>query len=716
MDGEGQAPEDLSVSLSWPGDDQEEPHREPTAKEPASNDPPPESGPRGLWRRRGPAAPSHESSATPSDTPPVPPTPAPPVPAARQPAPSVGGSDASLARRIDELVAGMASTTGRIDTLTDAVVTLRGFVNERMGDVGDAVTRSQTQITREVGDALDRAQSQITRELDEALAHLPAATTPDFGEALERVHLQITQDLERTFARIHGQTTKHLDEALIEARSQSTRDLVDATTEAQAETARQLTAGLDRLESQTTRRGANDDRRYEQTAAAMKAAVAATEDGVRRIDRVGSAISTELATIGQRVTDQVEVTSTTGLSELAALGEHLSARIDGVTETSRADLATATRRLTNEVLSAVTATGTESREHAERVSADISGLSESVADALTQVAERLEQLALNNHGQQDVVEAVAQALDDVAARLDDLDSTNRSRHERTVAAIADLRSKRSQPPPVDLGPVTSGLDRVETFVEALVDAADDRAGTRDTLIAAVERLEGLQTTIADQLDQAASRAIGNLTDAAERAANQIKTAVPPVTERSTLAAMTRIEGRMAEMSRQREEHDEAAQEALDAMEATVGRLASAQAEDLERILDTVENTPAPPDPATLTLSAADAERLARIEDEIRKLSRQPRATSVSPDIDGTALEQMASLGNQIDALRRRMAVRARPQAPTFDAEALDAIAEAVAARLATTSSPGPTNAAVKRSPRKSATPRKSTSPRRKPEQ
>ena len=276
---------------------------------------------------------------------------------------------------------------------------------------------------------------------------------------------------------------------------------------------------------------------------------------------------------------------------------------------------------------------------------------------------------------------------------------------------------------MDLGPVTGSLDRIETFVEALVDATDGRSDA-GPIVAAMERIEGLEGTIADQLDEAAVKAVRNLTDAADRAANQIKTALPPVTERSTLAAMTRIEGRMAEMSRQREEHDEAAQEALDALEETVGRLASAQAEDLERILDTVESAPAP-QPATLSLSAPDAERLARIEEELRKLGRQPKATGVAPDIDGTALEQMASLGSQIEALRRRMAVRARPQAPTLDAETLDAIADAVAARLAPGS--GPSEAPVKRAPRKSTTPgrsttprnsttpRKSTTPRRKPD-
>ncbi|MDQ2724803.1 MAG: hypothetical protein M3Y36_04830, partial [Actinomycetota bacterium] len=143
----------------------------------------------------------------------------------------------------------------------------------------------------------------------------------------------------------------------------------------------------------------------------------------------------------------------------------------------------------------------------------------------------------------------------------------------------------------------------------------------------------------------------------------------------------------------------------------------AQAEDLERILDTVESAPANKEPPTVALSTTDAERLARIEDEIHKLSRQPRPTAGGPGADATALEQMASLGNQIEALRRRMAVRGRPQSPALDAETLDAIAEAVAARLASPAGAAPTKARAKPapdSPRKATTPR-STTPGRKPE-
>ncbi|MDQ6783143.1 MAG: hypothetical protein M3063_06830 [Actinomycetota bacterium] len=494
----------------------------------------------------------------------------------------VDGSDVNGAHRLDELAMALTSTTARIDTLTDAMVTLRSFVNERMGDVGDVVTRSQSQVTRDIGEAIDRAQSQTTRQLNEAL---------------------------------------------LEAQAQATSDLEEAAAEARTQTTRQLATAFDRLESLATRRTANDERRHEQTTAALKVAL------------------------------------------------------------------------------------TESRAHSQRVAAEISALSESVADALTQVADRLERLAINNQGRPDLVETVAQALDDVAARLDDLDSSNRSRHDRVVGALADLRSKRSQAPPGDLEAVTTRLGRIETFVEALVDAADDSTGA-GTAAAAVGRLEDLEAAIGDRFSEVAASAVRSLSDAAERAASQIKAAAPPATERSTLAAMTRIEGRMAEMSRQREEHEEAAKEVLDNLEETVSRLASAQAEDLERILDTVEGSTGAAKGASVSLSTTDAERLARIEDGLHRLNRQQKVVNGSAAIDGTALEQMVVLSNQIEALRRRMAVRARPQAPVLDADTLEAVAEAVVARLA----PGPDAPPARSRPRRApTTARQATGQRRRPE-
>lgn len=479
-------------------------------------------------------------------------------------APAVGSSDGSLARRVDDLTAAVASTTTHLDTLTDAMVTLRRFVNERMGDVGDVVTRSQTQISHE---------------------------------------------LEQAFSRAQAQTTTQLDEALHQARTQMTESLEGAA----------LNAG---------------------------------EDGARHIDRVATAVSTELATIAQGLSDQVDATS-------------------------------------------------------ERAGADISALSESVADALSQVADRLEQVALNNHGQQDMVESVAQALDDVAVRLDDLDSSNRSRHDRLIAAVEDLRLKRGTP--VDLEPVTRGLERVETLLEALADAAASTDSRDETAAAAaVERLEGLEASIGARFNEAVTGAVRDLTETAERAADQIKAAVPPATERSTLAAMARIEDRMAEMTRQRDEQDQTTQEALDILEETLGRLASAQAEDLERILDTVENVPpppAPPKPLALPLSAVDVQRLTRIEDELRKVSRQPKSGILPSDVDSTALEQMTALGNQIEALRRRMAIRGRSETPGLDASTLEAIAEAVVARLSP-SSAGPAQAVPAKRAAKKASPAK----------
>lgn len=659
MDGVDKAPEDLSVNLHWPGDDEEvisrprqrdpdvtdESARATEADKMAPSDVPSPNPAasvvdeaRGL-RRRSPTSSPPASPRPPED--PSPPTPSPPAltpdtgqAISRPPSDTlaVQAVGPNLAERLDDLAVVISATTFRMDTLTDAVATHRGYVTEGMRDLSDALARSKN---------------------------------------------QITSDLERTLSRVQAQIAKQIDEAIVEARTQTTRDLDEAMTKAQGQTAGHLAAVLDRLESQAARRTASDERRHEHIAATMKKAMTTGEESARRLDKVASGVSTALATIGQRLSNQVDMTNVARLTDVAAVGDQLGALIEEVTQTTRAELNTANRRLTNDLTAMVTANG---MEHAQRVAADISSLGESVADALAQVADRLELLASNTSGQQDVIEAVTQALDDVATRVDDVDSSNRSRHDRILAAINDLHSKRTLPPAVDLEPVTKGLDRLGTLVVALVDASEGTPISADALTQMTERLEGVEATITNQVGSATADAVRSFTEAAERAANQIQNAAPASTERSTLAAITRVEGRLSELTRRREEHERTAKEVFDNIAETVSRLASAQAEDLERILDSVESISEPAAPPTVSLSASDAQRLAGIEDEVRRLGRTQPATW--GDVDGAVHEQMATLGAQIDALRRRMAVRARSQGPVLDAEALDAIADAVAARLA----------------------------------
>lgn len=662
MDGVDKAPEDLSVNLHWPGDDEEAISR-PRRRDPDVTDesaratetdkmapsdvPSPNPAAsvvdeaRGL-RRRSPTASPPASPRAPEDPSPPPTSPPALTPGTGQ---AISGPPTTtlavqavspdLAERLDDLAVVISATTSRMDTLTDAVATHRGYVTEGMRDLSDALTRSKN---------------------------------------------QITSDLERTLSRVQAQIAKQIDEAIVEARTQTTRDLDEGAAKTQEQTARHLAAVLDRLESQAARRTASDERRQEQIAATMKTAMTTGEESARRFDKVASGISTELATIGQRLSNQVDMTNVARLTDVAAVGDQLGALIEEVTQATRAEVNTANRRLTNDLTATVTASGRDWRAHAKGVAADISLLGDSVADALAQVADRLELLASKASGQQDVIEAVTQALDDVATRVDDVDSSNRSRHDRILAAIGDLQSKRNLPPAVDLEPVTKRLDRLGTLVVALVDASEETPISADAFTQMTERLEGVEATITDQVGSATADAVRSLTEAAERAANRIQNAVPPSTERSTLAAITRVEGRLSELTRRREEHERTAKEVFDNIAETVSRLASAQAEDLERILDSVESIPEPAAPPTVSLAASDAQRLAGIEDELRRLGRTQPATG--GDVDGAVLEQMATLGAQIDALRRRMAVRARSQGPVLDTEALDAIADAVAARLA----------------------------------
>lgn len=143
------------------------------------------------------------------------------------------------------------------------------------------------------------------------------------------------------------------------------------------------------------------------------------------------------------------------------------------------------------------------------------------------------------------------------------------------------------------------------------------------------------------------------------------------------------------------------------LQQSLERQAAAQAEDLERMVDTIEDlgrtvaaaiVPPAPDPTpdllaglqrladkidTLPQPAPDV--VAGLQHLADKIDTLPRAApGPPPDL----LAGLQDLADKVESLRRRIALRAR-QEPLLDEAAIDALADAIASRLAPVSPPDP---------------------------
>lgn len=327
----------------------------------------------------------------------------------------------------------------------------------------------------------------------------------------------------------------------------------------------------------------------------------ASDKAVRRVERLCSALSVEVAEVGQAISDQV-------------------ARYSSATTEARPGKGTSAGRA--------------------------AATSESVTPALTKINQKLDGLA---------------------------------------AAVADNHDRPAASPMEGLEELVEGsaeaVTRIETLVEALVEASDARpADISEYSARSLERLgltvgarfEANTTTAVEAIDKTVNEAL-------ERAVAQFKEVAPPLVDRSTTAAITRLEERVAALTRQRDEHDKETKATLNGLEETVGRLASAQAEDLERILDSIEGA-SKPTPAT---DKTDDHRLDGIETAIATLAE---ASSVPDKLDDAIAQRFDAVNRHLEALRRRLPVRARGASGGLDERALGQLATLVAEHLRATSS------------------------------
>jgi len=243
-------------------------------------------------------------------------------------------------------------------------------------------------------------------------------------------------------------------------------------------------------------------------------------------------------------------------------------------------------------------------------------------------------------------------------KLGEIDTNQEGRLDRVNQHIEQLANAvigLSAEPEVDLAPVIEGLETLQTQLEPAIRAAmdpDRAAAHAASVTAALERLEHTLTTTL---------------------------AASPKSPTDILASMA------------------------EEMQQNLERQAAAQAEDLERILDTIEdlgrNQPVADAQSAVTPSPDLLAGLQNLADKIDSLPHP--APTPTPDIlaglqnladkfdtlpqpiptpTPDVLEGLKDLADKVESLRRRIALRAR-QEPVLDENAIESLATALANRL-----------------------------------
>jgi len=265
------------------------------------------------------------------------------------------------------------------------------------------------------------------------------------------------------------------------------------------------------------------------------------------------------------------------------------------------------------------------------------------------------------------INAVTWKLDALAADQKDLATAISGLANRLDGL--DHRAHGQAGPPVDLSPTVNGISRLEAKMGSLL--AGNLADGEHRVMLVMRRFEQLEATLSARLAHNTA-VIRTISEVIERPAAQVPQP-PPSPDRVGLAAVTRLEEHMGRISRQLEQSGIENGPADEVLE-TVSRMALAQAEDLERILDRVdsigqliaENTD-----RAVRLSRLDQDRLTRVETALLALGgQQPRA------IIGNQVE---ALTEEVHALRHRLVMRGRAAQP--DSDATGELADTIVARL-----------------------------------
>lgn len=267
------------------------------------------------------------------------------------------------------------------------------------------------------------------------------------------------------------------------------------------------------------------------------------------------------------------------------------------------------------------------------------------------------------------INAVTWKLDALAADQKDLASAISGLVNRLDGL--DQRAHSQGAPPVDLSPTVNGISRLEAKVGSLL-AGDNPADEEHRVALVMRRLEQLEATLTARLAHNAA-AVRTISEAIERPAAQVPHP-PPSPDRVGLAAVTRLEEHMGRLSRQLERTG-IENGPVDEVLKTVSRMAFAQAEDLERILDRVERIGqliAENTDRAVRLSRLDQDRMTRVETALLALGGQQARASIG--------DQVEALTEEVHALRHRLVMRRRAGQPD-DSDATGELADTIVARL-----------------------------------
>ncbi|MGH9077183.1 MAG: hypothetical protein ACRDY0_06990, partial [Acidimicrobiales bacterium] len=313
-----------------------------------------------------------------------------------------------------------------------------------------------------------------------------------------------------------------------------------------------------------------------------------------------------------------------GIRKLQAEIERLSVRAERsanaatmAVEESEGVLRSVVEARGREVANDLRATRDEMRE-------TLSLLNEATAGSLTDVASRLKRVAQAAEDRADAAGGLTEVVAELTRRSEIWSSESTTRARQFRDQLAEIR------------------DGVETLADRAVGRGGqgDRGGGADQVLNRLGQVESVLEALAEAADD-------------DSPLDRLETSIQ--------ARIDALGHRLAD--------DDATIQALGRMEDAVDRLASAQADDLERILGAVEERL-----AAMDQGPGLAALVARVEDAVTAARGAPQAP-----VESVVFEQLALLSDQVEGLRRRIALRARPA--VLDQGTIDAVAEAISARL-----------------------------------
>jgi hypothetical protein len=456
----------------------------------------------------------------------------------------------------------------------------------------------------------------------------------------------------------------------------------------------------------------------------------ATTDAITDLDRISRHFDSRLDRVQELVTDVANAPAPAPtdlgpvldhIGGLAEQSDRVSAQLGALLGRPEPDL-TAVRDGLGEVLAEVQ----DFSRRPEPVATDLSPVLETldaVQDALERLAVRPETPPADLTPVEADLALLRDSMEDLAARPapPPTDLTPVQEGLAAVQRTVEQLAAQPDPEPLDVGPILEILEDVRAGMEELARRPEALAADRASLD---ERLSHIQHTV-EQIGSQEAPAIDlipiqdtldGIQAALDHLANDLphvadtKSSISPEDQAQVLTGLDRVERALTAMAASVVGPD-TSEAALGELNETIGRLSEAQAEDLERVLDSVEDVAttqtnirdAVQSLATTQQAASESQSAAlidlgeRLKDELARASAPTMevdrsdleavvrqvASEIVERLDATTfalIDEVQSVTKSVDALRRRIAVRVRRE-PELSEAAVAAIADAVARQV-----------------------------------